>query len=235
MHAHKFSVLVTRPETLAKPLMTALENMGGLVYHFPTLNIKFLSDDKIVQDTILHLPDYTWHIFASRHAVQAIMPQVVKTWSMLDLSPLHWATVGPGTAQELAHFIKADIIYPKTSLGAKALLTVLEDKIKTGDTVLEWCGDKPTGVWPGAKQVMCYQREKNVTSALQVNHFDYVIITSGTSMECLDLQTIEHSVLIVISERLVMLAKTLGFKGKIILAKGADEASIINAIKGDLT
>ncbi len=234
MHAHKFSVLVTRPRTLAKPLITALEHIGAQVYYYPSLNIKFLSDDRIVQDTILHLHDYTWHLFASRHAVQTIMPQVVKTWSMLDLSQLHWAAVGPGTAQELAHFIKADIVYPKTSLGAKALLTVLEDKIKTGDTVLEWCGDKPTSVWPGAKQVMCYQREKNTTSASEFNQVDYVIITSGTSMECLDIQAFVHSTLIVISERLVMLAKTLGFKGKIILAKGADEASIINAIKGDL-
>ncbi len=78
---------------------------------------------------------------------------------MLEIMRMHWACVVPGTAQELARFIKADILYPHHDLGAKALHQLLEDKIKISDTVVEWCGDNPTGVWPGAKQVMCYQRE----------------------------------------------------------------------------
>jgi hypothetical protein len=54
-------------------------------------------------------------------------------------------------------------------------------------------------------------------------------------MEYLDIRKFNHSTLIVISERLKNLADTLGFTGKIILAKGAETASIINAIQGDLT
>ncbi len=53
-------------------------------------------------------------------------------------------------------------------------------------------------------------------------------------MECLDVKQLNQSKLVVISERLIMYARTLGFQGKIILAQGADELSIINAIKGDL-
>lgn len=227
MQLNNISVLVTRPDTLAQPLISALEQTGARVLHYPTLIIKFLP--------IKNLNHYDWHIFVSRHAVRAVLPQMLKTWSMLEMMHMHWACVGPGTAQELAHFIKADIIYPHQDLGAKALHQLLEDKIKIGDTVVEWCGDNPTGVWPGAKQVMCYSREKNtqITAEL-LNNVNYVVVSSGTSLECLMIDALNKCKLIVISERLVTLAKTLGFKGEIILAKSADENSIINAIKGDL-
>lgn len=227
MQINNISVLVTRPDTLAQPLINALEHIGARVLHYPTLTIKFLP--------IKNFNHYDWHIFASRHAVQAVMPQMLKTWSMLEIMRMHWACVGPGTAQELARFIKADIIYPKKGLGAQALFKLLEDKIKIGDTVVEWCGDKPTGVWPGAQQVLCYQREKNkLITADQLDNIDYVIASSGTSLECLMIEALNKCKLIVISERLVGLATTLGFKGKIILAQGADEKSIIKAITGDL-
>lgn len=227
MQLNNISVLVTRPDTLAQSLISALEHKGARVLHYPTLIIKFLP--------ITNLNHYDWHIFPSRPAVQAVMPQMLKTWSMLEIMRMHWACVGPGTAQELARFIKADIIYPRHDLGAKALYQILEGKIKISDTVVEWCGDKPTGVWPGAKQVMCYQREKNtqITADL-LNNVNYVVVSSGTSLECLMIDALNKCKLIVISERLATLAKTLGFKGEIILAKSADENSIINAIKGDL-
>ncbi|MGA2654719.1 MAG: uroporphyrinogen-III synthase [Gammaproteobacteria bacterium] len=283
MHAKQFSVLVTRPDGLAKPLITALENIGATVYHYPTLKIKWLPNEKQVQDAIQHLTNYHWHIFVSKNAVAAVIPEIINTWPIQELEKLNFAAVGPGTAKELENLInkiqikhtqnptkfnpngwpksslfsraarehekgsrgqapfgcepsvlRIPIIYPNQDKGAKALRKELEHKIKKDDTVLEWCGDNPTPVWPGAKQVMCYQREKNPQYFEMPGTVDYIVVTSGTSMECLEINQCHHSKLVVISERLMNLAKKSGFTGKIILAKGADDESIMNAIKGDL-
>jgi uroporphyrinogen-III synthase len=224
-------ILITRPDTLAQPLIQALETMGAQVCHAPALKIQFLSDDPKVQQAIQQLTAYSWHIFVSRHAVQAVLPQIVARWSMLDLKQLHWAAVGPGTAKELASFIDCKIVYPHTGLGARALQVELEDKMNSSDTALIWCGDEPTVVWPGMQSVMCYRREKNAIKLHGV--FDYIVVTSGSSLECLEVDKLNQGKLIVISERLVLLARTLGFKGEIILAQGADDQSIIQAIKGN--
>jgi uroporphyrinogen-III synthase len=226
------------------PLIHALEGSGAQVWHYPTLEIQFLRHDQKVQHAITHVTDYAWHIFVSRHAVQAVLPQIVQHWSMLDLGKVHWAAVGPGTAKELAHFIKDNIVYPQQGLGAAALFALLRDKIQTGEGVLVWSGDKPTLPFENAHVITCYRREKHtgnldkIKKALAADLIDYVLITSGTSLEHLvaqlTVQSLKACTLIVISERLVQLARDLGFDGKIILAQGADEESMINAIKGDV-
>ncbi len=302
MHA-KFGVLVTRPETLAAPLIAALEEINAKVWHYPTLKIKFLSEDPKVQDAIKHFTTYQWHIFVSRHAVQSVMPQITKTWSILDLSQLNFAAVGPGSAKELNQYLNKalrktqlnpiqtggrrglshaqlasmgkspqdrspfgrepsfcvnpfkEVLCPKTDLGAAALSQILVDKIQPKDKVMVWCGDKPTKVWPNAKMIMCYRREKNtinleeIERAIIAKEIQYILVTSGESLECLlepglpryarndgglNSRNDGACKLVVISERLIKLARTLGFTGEIILAKGADDQSMINAIKGDL-
>lgn len=236
----KAGVLVTRPNTVAQPLIHALEAIGARVWHAPTLEIILLPEDPKVQQAISQFNTYSWHIFVSRHAVQAVMPQVVKTWSMLDLKKQHFAAVGAGTAKELERFIDCPVLYPQSQSGAMALASVLEHQIQASDTICIWCGDKPTVVWPNAHLVMCYRREKipvksaQIQRALAMGEIEYIVVSSGTSLECLMASLdIHRATLIVISERLMRLASTLGFTGKIILAKGPDEQSIINAIKGE--
>ncbi len=159
MPTSKPGVLVLRPATLAKPLITALDHWGAKVWHFPALTIEFLSDTPQVQQAIIHLTKNTWQIFVSRHAVQAVLPQIIKTWSMLDLKQLYWAAVGHGTAKELGNYIDSNIVYPQKGLGAAALLA--DDTFGINGKITVWCGDEPAGVWPhDAQLVTCYRRKK---------------------------------------------------------------------------
>lgn len=235
-------ILVTRPETLATPLIHALNAAGARVWYFPSLEIEFLNHEPAVLQAITACTDYSWQIFVSRHAVQAVLPQILQTWSMLDLKPLHWAAVGPGTAAELARFIKQEIVYPHTGLGSAALLAQLQPQIQAHDKLLVWCGDKPLGQWPQARLVTCYRCKKNalkseeIECALMAGEINVVTITSGRSLEHLidtfNIKQLNRCTLIVVSERLINLSRELGFTGEIILARGADDQSVIQAIKG---
>jgi uroporphyrinogen-III synthase len=241
----KIGVLVTRPSTLAAPLIAQLENQGFKVWHLPTTQIELISDSPTVKQAISQLLQHTWHIFVSRHAVQSVMPQIVKTWSMLDLASIRFAAVGPSTAAELTRFINFDVIYPQDNLGGAALLEVLDNQIQPTQSVCIWCGNHLTQALPKGLQargikvqtVECYESKKVAAQDFTLpRKINYIMITSGEGLKQLmhacALTQLNQTILIVASERLKQLAYTLGFTGKIILAQGADDSSMINAIKG---
>ena len=63
------TVLVTRPVHQAENLSQLIENAGGKVVRFPTLEIARLSDLEANQIASVNLADYDWLIFISANAV----------------------------------------------------------------------------------------------------------------------------------------------------------------------
>lgn len=247
---HNLGILVMRPQPLAAPTIAAFTQKGAKVWHMPTLKIHFLSDSAIVKQAIQQLPRDSWQIFVSQNAVQAVLPRMLETWSMLDLMQRHFAAVGPSTASALSGFIHADIIYPEHDLGGAALLEKLENKIQPKQKVFIWCGNESMQVLAqglsahkiDVVQIICYERERSaenltaIQQAFYTGKIDYMLIHSGASltqlMSLLPLDELNRCQMVVISERLRTLAHSLGFTGNIIVAQGADDISMINAIEG---
>ncbi|HLF67691.1 MAG TPA: uroporphyrinogen-III synthase, partial [Gammaproteobacteria bacterium] len=88
---------------------------------------------------------------------------------------------------------------------------------------------------------VCYQR-KNIAQdvtwikkALAAGDIHYVLVSSGASLKhlvaLLTVNLLNPCTLVVVSRRLEKLARSLGFSGDIIIAQGADDAAMIEAIK----
>lgn len=93
-------VLVTRSRDQAEAFVEALERIGAEPIFFPTIAIQMVDDSSALDEALSRLDRYTWLIFTSANAADAI----VRRLNSLGISwpeNLRVAAIGPKTAARL--------------------------------------------------------------------------------------------------------------------------------------
>lgn len=238
-------VLVTRPKPQGDELCRHIENFGGKALHVPTLAFVPLAETLI--SVLEKFDQYEWLIFNSPQAVFATKEAMLKRWPELP-AKMKLATVGQGTANALKQVgYKKNILYPQV-YSSEELLKLPELQAISGISmaVIRGKGGRcelyNVLAQRGAmvSSVMVYERvcpEINSDHYLpyfQENRINRII---GTSFEALkNLKTLFTPIwpqlrlipLIVVSERIKILAQHLGFQTIWVAQQASDEAILVS-------
>ncbi len=115
-------VLVTRPDPEGSSLATAIRAAGGQAVCFPAMAIRALAPDATLDRLANGFPQRPLSVFVSRNAVRYGVAWLRERslWPAALAGDL--ATVGAGSAAELASLGAVNIIAPHGATGAEALL-----------------------------------------------------------------------------------------------------------------
>jgi uroporphyrinogen III methyltransferase/synthase len=129
-------ILVTRARTQAKPLVQAIEALGGEIVEFPTIEISPPDSYGPLDRAIEQIALYDWLIFTSANGVERFLTRFEKLEKNLaDLAGIEIAAIGPETAKRLeAAGIPADLVPQRYQ--AEGMLETLAGKTLQGKRVL---------------------------------------------------------------------------------------------------
>jgi uroporphyrinogen III methyltransferase/synthase len=104
-------VLVTRPPRQAQSLANLLGELGAGVLFQPAIEIAPPDDWQPVDRALAELERYDWLVFSSANGVRALLDRLLATRDLRALGSVKLAAIGPGTADELAHYhLRADLV-----------------------------------------------------------------------------------------------------------------------------
>lgn len=243
------TILVTRPEPQCTELCREINTMGGRAIAFPTIAFAPPPDIQAFQAAIQQLGNQTWIIFISPQAVVASVPAIRQTWSTLPPT-VQFAAIGAGTAKSLIAAGYQSAIQPDTEWSSEGLLAMPDFQQVQGMSIAVVRGvggremiDRELRL-RGAQvlPVIAYQRivpDIDLTpclNALQAKQIDMIVCTSFESVNNLKNMLgdaawplLEKIPLIVMSERVKLLAEALGFR-TIWVTRGASQAAIVELI-----
>jgi uroporphyrinogen-III synthase len=132
-------IVVTRPAGQAEPLVSAIENAGGIAVRFPVLAIADIEDRRPLNDIATRLDQYDLAVFVSPNAVYKALSVLTaqRPWP----ARLRVATVGKSSKSELKRFGIADVIAPAGRFDSEALLELPELQALSGKRVVIFRGD----------------------------------------------------------------------------------------------
>ena len=245
-------VVVTRPITTAAPLLHQLKIMGINALSFPTVNIVGLPEVKSYFQTFP--PDFfDIALFISPTAVHFAV-------NLCHLNPQHWPATrimaqGPGTAQALTHYGFKQVLLPEKEYSSEGLcaLPILNRVKNLKIAIFKGIGGRgllaPHLRQKGAlvTEFNCYERHcakpdlSILTQSITVPENSLFIVTSLTGLQNLALLLdFAHPMgkvnwrdchLLVINDKMLLLARDLGHTGKIDLVDNASDAAVIARIK----
>lgn len=237
-------ILVTRPKPQGIELCNLIQQSHGIPLYLPTIVIVPL---KITADFVKQLLTFDWWVFTSQHAVVCGLPLLQQISFQHETMP-RLAAVGASTAKLLEQEKLVVSVYPEHNWSSEGLLEAdafqdLHNKkiaIIQGVGGRELLADVFTQRGAHVTKVPVYQRNVPMFSKQDVQgvaaKVDVIVSTSAEGLQNLLLIVgEEESVqlkdipLIVVSERLLLLALTLQFK-KVFLARNASHDAIIDAI-----
>jgi uroporphyrinogen-III synthase len=240
------TVMVTRPRPQGEVVCLGIQAAGGRSIFFPTIEIESLTQSSDFLQTIAELNTCDWVIFISPQAVY-------QATSLIQCNlPLHFkvAAIGGGTALALQEAGIPLSLYPKDQWNSEGLLLLPEFKKIKGKRIALVSGEGGRAVLAnelierGAKVIhlIAYRRilpaceTDSYLSLLRDKKIDIIITTSNDILQNLNTLLGQAGLnlyrvpLIVISERMVPLAKKLGFRS-ILLAKNASFDAIMTTLK----
>lgn len=96
-------VLVTRPAHQVESLKNGLRKLGAEIILFPTIEIKPLEKNGLLDEAIYHIDRYHWLVFTSVNSVQVLVQrlQALNLIPKAHLAHVHVAAVGTTTAMAL--------------------------------------------------------------------------------------------------------------------------------------
>jgi len=244
-------VLITRPKQEATNLSSMLESLGASIELFPTIEIIPTPQSLLLEEAIQSLSTADILIFISKNAVKYTMPYIKKAWPILP--PLQWASIGPGTTTMLLleSSTLPSILRPQNPpYESESLLALPEFQNIHGKRIIIFRGNGGRDYLPnilmarGASVALIetYQRLcPKVDLISWQSHWrshpiDIIISTSSEGLTNLMRLMGSHTPflknipLVIVGLRMFKLARTLGFRD-IILAKGADDLSLVTALK----
>jgi uroporphyrinogen III methyltransferase / synthase len=129
-------IVVTRARRQAKPLVQAIEALGGQVIEFPTIEIRPPESYEPLDGAIERIKTYDWLIFTSANGVERFLARFEKLEKNLaDLGGIEIAAIGPETAKRLeAAGIPAGLVPRRYQ--AEGILETLAGKTLQGKRVL---------------------------------------------------------------------------------------------------
>jgi uroporphyrinogen III methyltransferase/synthase len=123
-------VLVTRPRRQSGDLVRRLEQLGGITYTLPALDIRPPDDWAPVDRALDMLWSYHWLVFTSANGVHALVGRLRETGRDLRaLGPVKLAAIGPATAEALRQYhLEPDLV--PDSYRSESLALALRDKVQ---------------------------------------------------------------------------------------------------------
>lgn len=247
-------VLVTRPVHLAKPLAEKINQAGFITELLPVIEFKPTADQKTFRENLEHLPSATMAIFISATAVHYGMEGILNFWPRPP--NILYAAIGPATLRALRSYAVQNIISPENppfeseTLLALPALQVAEVQGKNififrghggRDLLIHTLKQRKAFV----KTLECYQSQIPIIPtediAIRLNTWSLdpnqvTVTTSAQSLENLKAlvgtkgwELLQRRPMIVVGLRMKALATTLGIT-QVIVAKGADDASLLEAL-----
>jgi uroporphyrinogen-III synthase len=239
-------IVVTRPKDQADNLIKRLKKLGAEVIFFPTIEITPTLNDKNLTNTIAQLDQTYLLIFISRNAVRCAEKLIKEHWPTLPKN-LKVAAIGQGTAEELDKIgIHVDLL-PQGTFNSETLLEIPELNDVAGKNVVIVRGEDGKEILGNTlrergaivRYAETYRRLRPDTEIepILAKKPDVIIATSSVSLQNLYDMTPNASrenllscQLLVISQDMVDLADQLGFSNVPILASGATDEAILNAL-----
>ncbi|MBX3708511.1 MAG: uroporphyrinogen-III synthase [Gammaproteobacteria bacterium] len=244
-------ILVTRPAPQGLELCQLITAHGGHAINFPTIAFAPPPDPVAFQKTVNVLGEQEWLIFISPQAVYSSVLHIRKAWPIFPYW-VKFAAVGAGTAKAL-HEAGYDVsVHPLTEWNSEGLLdlpefqpiTIAEKKIAIirGVGGREWLDKVLAERGAHVLPVIAYERtlpqvDVNECAASFVDHkIDVIVCASNDGIRNLKLLLGERiwpliSVipLVVLSQRMKMLAQDLGFQ-RIWVTRNASQIAILEAM-----
>ncbi len=241
-------VLVTRPESQAVALSRMLEDAGARVYRLPAMDIVGTTDRPQLRAALGPLDRFHWVIFVSANAVR-------HGRFLLDERQIpKIAAVGPATAGVVASLGLTVSLVPADGFDSEALLASPELNdvanrrvlIVRGDGGRELLGEELRRRGADVVYAEVYARRcaqpvpgtvPAVEQAWSEGRIQAVTATSAELLRCLveilspdGRAQLKGSVLLAGGERIAEAARAMGHEGEIVVARGADDASLTDAL-----
>jgi uroporphyrinogen-III synthase len=248
MLTHALSVMVTRPQPAGDALCQEIIAAGGHAIYFPTLAFAPPLNPELLPQQLAEIDQYDWLIFISPQAVYASQAALHASWSVFPAS-VKIAAVGAGTAAALQAANLPVTVYPQTEWSSDGLLDLPDFTSLAGKKVAlfrgeggrECLAENLTARLAVVTPIIVYRRVlpdvvvTDCLALLQTHKIDVVVCTSGEGLR--NLKTLLHAAwpelqsiaVIVISERMRVLAEILGFH-KIFLAKNPGHGAIMEVL-----
>lgn len=226
------SVLITRPRAQAQELIDLFQQHGANTIYFPSIEITSKTNSQNFINHIKSLAEYTLIIFVSRSAVEHAAPTIKHYWSTLP-SHTKIAAIGPATAKALqAANINVDYHPPVETSHSEGLLSLLPLEIIKNKRVLiirgvggrEMLENTLSEHGATVDYAECYQRtlpSTDITPLCEQWEREGIDIVTSTSVESLqnlvemlgsNARYLYNTPLVMISERMVAAAKSIGVK-----------------------
>lgn len=247
--SNSLTILVTRPEPQCSELCRAIETLGDHAIPFPTIAFAPPPDQLAFETAIQQLGNQSWLIFISPQAVSASVPAIRQAWPHFPPT-VQFAAVGAGTAKALSAAGYASAVQPDSDWSSEGLLALPAFQQINGTRVAivrgvggrEMLDCELAARGATILPVIAYERilpKMDVTlcsNALKAEQIHLIVCTSFESVNNLK-RLLDKSVwpllekipLIVMSERVKLLAEALGFR-TIWVTRGASQAAIVELI-----
>jgi uroporphyrinogen III methyltransferase / synthase len=129
-------IIITRARPQAATLAQSIEDCGGIVIEFPTIEIRPATDTRPLDEAIGRLERYDWLMFTSVNGVESFFSRLGQRGkSAQDLSHIQCVAIGPETAKRLESAGITNCLVP-TAYQAEGILEVLPAAAMKGKHVL---------------------------------------------------------------------------------------------------
>ena len=190
-------VLVTRARSQASQLSTLIEDLGGEAIEFPVIKIVPPREEQPWKTVVQKLPTFDWVIFTSVNGVDSFFNQLKKEKvDIRSLANAKIAAIGPKTAEALEDRGLLVNVLPM-EYKAEGLLTVIEDQLTAGQSVLLPRADIARKVLPeelkkkglqvteidAYETVMDAENKEAIVQMLKNKEIDIVTFTSSSTVK----------------------------------------------------
>jgi uroporphyrinogen III methyltransferase/synthase len=129
-------IVITRARSQARTLAKAIEEFGGEVIEFPTIEIEPAADLSALDEAIKNLRRYDWLMFTSVNGVELFFERLdCSNARNHELPGLQFAAIGPETASRLKAAGVKKCLIPAT-FRAEGILDMLQPEAMRGQRVL---------------------------------------------------------------------------------------------------
>lgn len=236
-------VLVTRPRAQSAAMVSLLAEAGAEAIRFPVISIETIPADDW-QSSSLDRCD--WLIFVSRNAVESF----IQGWSAPLPPQMKLAAVGHATAEAMREAGLQVDCQPENSTGSEGLLQMPAMQTVAGKHVVivrgnggrETLADTLKARGATISYMEVYRRalaQHDRQSCIQAMHADKLVCTSATGIDnlCRLLSEFQTELfckpLVVVSDRLKLYARQLGFRWVEVSSDASDRAVLQTLIEMD--
>lgn len=237
-------ILVTRPTLQARGLIKQIEQLGGNAILFPTIEIVDIENTATINHYLNNLTEFNGAIFVSVNAVQKTA-ELMKKANYVWPKGLEVIAVGATTAHAIIKLNWPLAAAPEAEFNSEAVLALPLLQQVAAKKIILFCGEggrellADTLRQRGAEVVLAvvYRRIKPRAILEPHSNIDYIVCTSNQGLKNLIEMVkpenhlwLQNKQLVVISQRMVALAKELHFVKPPLIATNATDDAIIQIL-----